>query len=83
MKEILLKVNDIEIPDTGTVTLILHPNRDVYLGTVIKDVKIGTAIELPPHRDLVEISKVKEAQRTYGQAGPWNSYVPVIVEASR
>lgn len=52
MSDILIK--DVEIPNDGTVTLILHPNGDVYFGTAIKDIKIGTAIELPPHGDLID-----------------------------
>lgn len=54
MTEILIK--NMEMPKGGTLTLVVHPNGDVYLGDVLKDVKIGKAIELPPHGELVERS---------------------------
>ena len=54
MTEILFRCNDIEIPKDGTLTLVIHPNRDVYLGDVLKDIKIGKVIELRPHGDLIE-----------------------------
>lgn len=77
-----LLIKNMDIPKSGNLTLVIHPNGDVYLGDVLEDIKIGKAIELPPHGDLVEISEVWESQRIHGQASHWDSYVPVIVEAS-
>lgn len=57
MAEILFRCNDIEIPKDGTLTLVVHPNGDVYLGDVIKDAKIGKAFEFRPHGDLIERDK--------------------------
>lgn len=51
--DILIK--GIELPKDGTHTLVVHTNGDVYLGDVLKDVKIGKAIELPEHGDLIDI----------------------------
>ena len=41
------------------------------------------AVELPPHGDLVEIEKVKEGLRIYGQAGWWERNAPIVLEASK
>lgn len=69
MADILFRCNDIEIPKDGTLTLVIHPNRDVYLGDVLKDIKIGKAIELPPHGILKDadfiISCLEEIKDTY------------------
>lgn len=54
MAEILFRCNGIEMPKNGTLTLVVYPNGDVYLGDVLKDAKIGKAIELRPHGDLIE-----------------------------
>lgn len=63
MTEILLRCNDIEMPKIGTLTLVVHPNGDAYLGDVLKDVKIGEATELLSHGrciDADELEKVVE-----------------------
>lgn len=57
MADILIK--DIEIPKDGTLTLVIHSNHDVYLGTVVKDVKIGTAVEVPSHGRCVDADLLK------------------------
>ena len=59
MADILIK--NIKIPKNGTLTLVIHPNHDVYLGTVVKDVKIGTAIELPKHGRLGDLDALVES----------------------
>lgn len=60
MTEILIRCNDIEMPKNGTLTLVVHPNGDAYLGDVLKDIKIGKAIELPPHGRLGDLDKVED-----------------------
>ena len=57
MADILIK--DIEIPKDGTITLVIHPNQDVYLGTVVKDVKIGTAVKVSPHGRCIDADMLK------------------------
>ena len=54
MSEILFRCNDIEIPKNGTLTLVIHPNGDVYLGDVLRDIKMGKATVLSPHGELIE-----------------------------
>ena len=61
MTEILIRYNDIEMPKNGTLTLVVYPNGDVYLGDVLKDIKIGKVIELPSHGELVDRSRMKGA----------------------
>lgn len=60
MVEILFRCNDIKMPKNGTLTLVVHPNGDVYLGGVLKDIKIGKTIELPPHGRLGDLDRVRE-----------------------
>ena len=58
MSDILLK--GMKMPKGGTLTLVVHPNGDVYLGDVLKDIKIGKAIELPPHGRLGDLDALEK-----------------------
>ena len=58
MSDILLK--GMKMPKGGTLTLVGHPNGDVYLGDVLKDIKIGKAIELPPHGRLGDLDALEK-----------------------
>ena len=55
--DILIK--GIEMPKGGTLTLVVYPNGDVYLGDVLKDIKIGKAAALPSHGELIDRSLLK------------------------
>ena len=79
--DILIK--NMELPkDTGSVTVTIYSDGSTGIWTEQEMIPGGMAIELPPHGDLVEISKAREALRIHGQASPWYRYVPVIVEAT-
>lgn len=82
MSELLIK--NLNWDGKHTLYLTITPDIEVSAESGFLDEKIEgvQAIALPEHGDLVEISKVKEAQRIHGQAGHWESYVPVILEAS-
>ena len=56
--DILIK--GMKMPKGGTLTLVVHPNGDVYLGDVLKDIKIGKAIELPPHGRLGDLDALEK-----------------------
>ena len=84
MSDILIK--NMEMPKDGTITIeIRHDGAVDFIGNMgsnlgrLVDVK---AFALPPHGDLVEIEKVKEGLRIYGEAGWWERNAPIVLEAS-
>lgn len=83
MSDILIQGMEMPTGDDD-VRIIIGSNGSVHriIGWAISEKTKAKAIEIPPHGDLVEISKVKEAQRIHGQAGHWESHVPVIMGAS-
>lgn len=88
MSDILIK--DIKIPKNGTLTLVIHPNHDVYLGTVVKDVKISTAVEIPSHgrcvdadllkRDLYMHACTSDRKWYYAEVAQFIDEAPTILE---
>ena len=88
--DILIK--GMEMSNNGTLTLVVYPNGDVYLGDVLKDVNIGKAIALPSHGRLGDLDMVEEWMRKKHkeQDCPFNidaflfalKKIPTIVEAS-
>ena len=45
---------DVALSDFGNTVLVIHHNKDVYLGDAFKDVKVGTVREIPAHGRLIE-----------------------------
>lgn len=56
-----LLIKNMDIPKNGNLTLVIHPNGEVYLGDVLEDIKIGKAIELPPHGRLGDLDEAEKA----------------------
>lgn len=91
MSEILFRCNDIEMPKNGTLTLVVHPNGDAYLGGVLKDTKIGKATVLRPHGDLIERDRAIDEMEYVSFDTAYNcelaqevlrDNVPIFLEAS-
>ena len=89
MSDLLIK--NMEIPKGGTLTLVIHPNGDVYLGDVLKDIKLGKVIELRPHGDLIERDRAIDEMEYVSFDTSYNcelaqevlrDNVPVFLEAS-
>lgn len=64
-----LLIKNMDMPKNGNLTLVVHPNGEVYLGDVLEDIKIGKAIELPPHGDLIGRDDVLNELKKYYKVG--------------